>query len=621
MIKKTCVLLLLSVSFLANAQSIWPTLFEMREAFNPSSLSPLLWVNPYRDAFVSTIDNNGSRQKGNIIDSATAKTGQTLATTGTLGSKPIYNGEGWYFEQGSKLTTGTNSTYNFLHNGGNFDIWCTVFICPPATGNYYRALITTNGISDTSKGILVRINSVNGNNSLEVRVGNGTSAFISLNAFNSLTLNATNTLRVTKSGNTVKLFVNGTQAAAQTITLLPGTGDAASIMTLANNGSASVNVYLKDIMIFNRALTSNEVTEMNSRRFPSIVPTPINVYLLAGDSNSAGRGINSAIASDLTGKIPRTYIPTYGTSLDYTTYLGKLLLGSNQTFLLENPSTLHGAEMRFGKSMGAIADTFIIKYGIGSVPLFQNSTGDWNASSPASFFNKFKTSAIPQAINDLVHVYRRTPVFRGFIWTHGANDAAVGGSNKSWTRTGSTITVTENSHGLSSGYKIPVTSASDLTVIPLDIYTVTRIDNNTFTINGINAGASTGTISYSAGSKYKENLTQVINGTIEYLTGTIKNQLTGGIGYTVNKLRIYIPETRSGATSFDAISYANTLAGQQSIGSNYLLDNPQRSSNVLGTISQSTEDLNMVDTIHYTTQSYDVLGQREANYFMQFINE
>ena len=157
MIKKTCVLLLLSVSFLANAQSIWPTLFEMREAFNPSSLSPLLWVNPYRDAYVSTIDNNGSRQKGNIIDSATAKTGQTLATTGTLGSKPIYNGEGWYFEQGSKLTTGTNSTYNFLHNGGNFDIWCTVFICPPATGNYYRALITTNGISDTSKGILVRI--------------------------------------------------------------------------------------------------------------------------------------------------------------------------------------------------------------------------------------------------------------------------------------------------------------------------------------------------------------------------------------------------------------------------------------------------------------------------------
>jgi hypothetical protein len=621
MIKKTSVLLLLLVSFLANAQSIWPTLFEMREAFNPSSLSPLLWVNPYRDAYVSTIDNNGSRQKGNIIDSAIAKTGQVLSTTGTLGSKPIYNGEGWYFKQESKLTTGNNSTYNFLHNGGNFDIWCTVFICPPATGNYFRVLITTNGISDTSKGILVRINSINGNNSLEVRVGNGVSSFISLNGFNSLIPNTTNTLRVTRSGNSAKLFVNGTQVASQTITTLPGSGDAASTMTLVSNGAASVNVYLKDIMIFNRALTSNEVTEMNSRRFPSILPTPMNVYLLAGDSNSSGRGINSAIASDLTGKMPRVFIPTFGTSIDYTTYLSKLLLGTNQTILSESPTTQHGAEMRFGKSIGAIADTFIIKYGIGSVPLFQNSTGDWNATSPTSFFNKFTTKVIPQAINDLVHVYRRTPVFRGFIWTHGANDAVVGGVNKSWTRTGSNIIVTENSHGLSNGYNIPITNTSDLSAIPLGIYTVTRIDNNTFTINGINAGASTGTISYSAGSKYKENLTQVINGTIDYLTGTIKNQLTGGIGYTVNKLRIYIPETRSGATSFDATSYANTLAGQQSIGSNYLLDNPLRSSNVLGTISQTTEDLNMVDTIHYTTQSYDVLGQREANYFMQFINE
>ena len=122
------------MTFLTDAHSIWPTLLQMREAFDPSSLSPTLWVNPYRDAYVSTIDNNGTGRKGNIIDSAIARTGQALVTAGTLGSKPIYNGEGWYFEQGSKLTIGTNSTYNFLHNGSNFDIWCTVFICPPATG-------------------------------------------------------------------------------------------------------------------------------------------------------------------------------------------------------------------------------------------------------------------------------------------------------------------------------------------------------------------------------------------------------------------------------------------------------------------------------------------------------
>jgi hypothetical protein len=533
----------------------------------------------------------------------------------------LYNGEGWYFEQGSRLTTGTNSTYNFLHNGGNFDIWCTVFICPPATGTYYRALINTNGISSTANGILVSINSVNGNNSLEVRAGNGTTAFISLSGTNSLITNAKNTIRVTKSGNSAKLFVNGNQVAAQTIILPAGTADAAAAMTLVSNSSASVNVYLKDVMIFNRALTASEVMSVDSRTFASITPTPMNVYLLAGDSNCAGRGLNSAIASDLTGNISRAYMPLFSSSLDYTTYPGKLLLGTNQTIPSEFPATQHGAEMMFGKAMGAIADTYIIKYGIGSVPLFQSAFGDWNAGSTNSYFKKFTTSVIPQALNDLVHIYRRTPVFRGLIWTHGANDAVVGGSNVSWTRIGTTITVTENAHGLRTGFKVPIISSSNLSTIPIGIYDITRIDNNTFSMQGVDSGETTGTVSYSGGSVYEENLAAVINGTIDYLTSSIKNQITGGSGYTVNKMRIFIPETRSGATIFDENSYNSVLAGQQRIGSSFLSDNPTRAANVLGTISQSTEDLPMSDTVHYTTSSYDTLGQREANYFMQFINE
>jgi hypothetical protein len=615
------IIILLFVTFQTDAQSIWPTLLQMREAFDPSSLSPTLWVNPYRDAYVSTIDNNGTRRKGNIIDSAIARTGQALVTAGTLGSKPIYNGEGWYFEQGSKLTTGTNSTYNFFHNGSNFDIWCTVFICPPATGTYYRALINTNGISDTAKGILVRINSVNGNNNLEVRAGNGTNAFISLSGFNSLIPNTTNKIRVTKSGNSAKLFVNGVQVASQTIILPAGTADAAAPMTLVSNTSASVNVYLKDVMIFNRALTANEASSMNSRTFASITPTPMNVYLLAGDSNCAGRGLNSAIASDLTGNIGRAYTPLLSTSIDFTSYPGKLLLGTNQTITFESPSTQHGAEMRFGKAMGAIADTYMIKYGIGSIPLFQSAFGDWNAASTNSYFKKFTTSVIPQALNDLVHIYRRTPVFRGLIWTHGANDAVVGGSNVAWTRIGTTITVTENSHGLRTGFKVPIISSSNLSSFPEGIYNVTQIDNNRFSFQGLDSGPTSGVLSYSAGSTYKENATAVINGTIDYLVSGIKNQITGGVGYPVNKMRIYIPELRSGAAVFDSNSYSSILLAQRAIGNNFLLENPSRTVNVLGTISQPTEDLGMLDPLHYSTSSYDTLGQREANYFMQFINE
>ncbi|MBL0013643.1 MAG: hypothetical protein IPP30_07780 [Flavobacterium sp.] len=112
----------------------------------------------------------------------------------------------------------------------------------------------------------------------------------------------------------------------------------------------------------------------------------------------------------------------------------------------------------------------------------------------------------------------------------------------------------------------------------------------------------------------------VINGTIDYLTNSIKNQITGGSGYTVNKMRIFIPETRSGATIFDANSYNSVLAGQQRIEVVFLAIIRKNGKCSWNTV-ESTEDLPMSDTVHYTTLSYDTLGQREANYFMQFINE
>jgi hydroxyethylthiazole kinase-like sugar kinase family protein len=115
--------------------------------------------------------------------------------------------------------------------------------------------------------------------------------------------------------------------------------------------------------------------------------------------------------------------------------------------------------------------------------------------------------------------------------------------------------VTENAHGLRTGFKVPIISSSNLSTIPIGIYDITRIDNNTFSMQGVDSGETTGTVSYSGGSVYEENLAAVINGTIDYLTSSIKNQITGGSGYTVNKMRIFIPETRSGATIFDENSY------------------------------------------------------------------
>lgn len=595
----------------------------MQQGFNPSTISPVLLVNPYIDAYSTTVDNNGLRQRGNIIDSVTATTGQIFGTVGTLGSKPIYNGEGWYFEDGAQLTGGTTSDYNFIHDGSDFDIWCTVFIPPTTSTTYQRAFICNNGFSTTARGILLRANAT-GNNRLECNIGNGTSSFITLTANGALTVNATNIIRVRRSGSSALMFVNGTQVASQTISLSPGVGNAAGIMTIASTLGVSANIYLKDLVIFNRVLTAAEATLMNTRRFQSITPSPINIYFMAGDSNCAGRGVNSAIASDLTGSTTGTYVPTFTTAYDVTTYVEKLLLGKNQTIPSENPTTQHGSEMRFGKTMGAITDTFIIKYGVGSNTVFQRNDGgfaDFNISTTNSSYNRFITQVIPQALNDLVHNQRRTPVFRGFIWFEGANDALFGNQGVSWSRVGTTATVTSTNHGMITQCKPGFYNSSDVTTIPSGDYQLTRIDANTFTIIVNNTGATSGTLSWSGGYNFKQNVYNVINGTIDYLQNTIKNQITNTNGYTVNKLRLFFPETTQSGSTLNPESFSQVVSAQTIMGTSYLTDNPSRTVNVLGSISQSTSGLTMLDGLHYSTASYDTIGTYFTNYYIPYINE
>jgi hypothetical protein len=421
------------------------------------------------------------------------------------------------------------------------------------------------------------------------------------------------------------MHVNGVQVATQTISASPGVGNAGGVMTLATFAGASANLYFKDLVIFNRVLTTTEATSMNSRRFKSINPEPINVYISAGDSNCAGRGVNSAIASDLIGNIAGAYITKLSASFDTTSYVEKLLLGTNQTIPSEFPTTQHGSEMRFGKDMGAVQDVFILKYGVGSNTVFQRNDGggaDFNVNTLNSSYNTMITKVIPQALTDLVHSQRRTPIFRGFMWIEGANDALFGNQGVSWTRSGTTATVTSANHGLLSTYKLGFYDSSDLATIPIANYQVTRIDNNTFTIPVVNSGATSGTLSWTGGYFYKQNVYAVVNGIIDYLTLTLKNQLTNGTGYTVNKLRLYFPQTTQGiGAGLNADSFNQVVAAQIAMGTDYLTDNPSKVGKVVGSFSESTSDLPMQDGVHYSTVGYDGLGLKEKNYFNTYINE
>jgi hypothetical protein len=594
----------------------------LKNQFTPSSLSPVLFVNPYQNPYVNTVDNNGTRQRGNIIDSATATTGQALATAGTLASKPIYNGEGWYFEAGAQFTTGSNSDYNFIHDGSDFDIWATVFICPTASTTYFRGIISNNGLSANNRGFYLAVNST-ANNRLEFRAGNGTSAFISLSANSAVTVNATNIVRVRRSGSNAKMFVNGVEVANQTISLSPGVGNSSDVLTVCSAGASSANLYLKDAVVFNRALTTDEAAKMNSRTFVSITPTPINVYIEYGDSNDAGRGANASIAPDLVGTIEGSFMETYNSSApNASSWAGRLLLGTNQTMPSENPLTQHGSEMRFGKSMSALKEHCIIKWGRGSHSMFARggaNSPDFNISSSSGAYVDLTTKVLPIVLNDLVHSQRRTPVFRGITPIIGANDATFANQGNAWVRVATTATITRSNHGFSTGANIGIYNSNDLSAIPNGNYTITVLTVNTFTITVPNTGATSGTVSYSGAYNFKQNSYDTINGIIVYLTSTVRNQITAGTGYTVDKLRLYFPQTK--ATGINAEGLSQVQTAQSAMGTDFLTDNPARSANVLGSFSESTNALPLQDSVHYSTLGYDELGTMRFNYYEDFINE
>lgn len=67
-----------------------------------------------------------------------------------------------------------------------------------------------------------------------------------------------------------------------------------------------------------------------------------------------------------------------------------------------------------------------------------------------------------------------------------------------WTRAGTTATLTDVAHGLSTGDSVVITTSDDTAAIPLGVYTITVTGLDTFTITVPNAGgaASTGTNEY-----------------------------------------------------------------------------------------------------------------------------
>lgn len=121
---------------------------------------------------------------------------------------------------------------------------------------------------------------------------------------------------------------------------------------------------------------------------------------------------------------------------------------------------------------------------------------------------------------------------------------------------------------------------------------------------------------------FKQNIYDIVNGLITKITGSsYRNEITNGTGYTVDKLRIYLPRPTNPSGSLNAEAYSQVITAGTSVGTDFLTDNPSRVSNVLGSTSQSTDGFGMLDGLHYSNSGYSLIGIGMKDYYLPYRDE
>lgn len=529
--------------------------YSILSKLNPYPLGalPYFWLDATSRSYYTNIDDPNL---GRIVDTVTGRDGTFTISPydGSLTAKPSFNGEGYYFNSVNALKSGVASNWNGFHNGNNFTIYFSWKQL--AMSNTYNAfLCCTNNGTSTQIGLSIAVDNRTANSRtnaivLSITKGINGQAPISVATNNAVIPNAYNWGKITFDGTNVRVYTNGvlrSTTAPAFAFVATNASNPLFIGASSSLGTASV-IYLKHLMLFTSLLSAGDQSLLDHwiaiENTKVVVPTPLNVYILTGQSNADGRALNSQISPQLNGRVG-AYIFKLNGALNSASHWDELQLGVNQQ--IDSVSTQHGIEMRFGYQMNLNdpGNVAIIKYAIGgtAMAVTADAAGDWNVSSSGELYDKIRVNVLSNAVREMEHVLRRTPVFRGFIESQGESDSIL-----------------------------------------------------------------------ARGAAYKTNYTNFVNGVIDYINTTL--------GIATPKIRLFIFRTKNGGSGgYDPTDYANVVAAQQDVGSNYLTDNPTYATKVKATTSQTTDDIPLLDTQHYSTVGINTMGNRAVTYFEQYQNE
>jgi hypothetical protein len=415
-----------------------------------------LWING-SDAskYTNSVEQGYAAigQKGRIINQITTSDANAYTSTalnsGGLQYKPSYNGEGHFLNNQTGYTLGSVSSFNTLHNGTPFQIYLTIKQLPIADATTQWTIVKTipTTTTNSARGIFIAYrNSTSAGFLKTVRVAimsgtGGASGPFDINCSNnSIVDNEYNNLKVVFTGSALRVYVKN--SANPTYTLigsdLTGSGlsasDAGAVMTVGGAANAWAG-YLKQFIVYNRNLNVGDEIDAESwiatETLNQVTLANVNVYFAWGQSNTVGNESEDNLPGDVTGNLGGHifYAPGYNDG-GHQGYWDQYYVGATT-----DPSNAgkSSAYQRFIKEMAAAgANPYLIIRGVGSTILIPNGTGSWSSLSPINsndLYPLYTDQFATDALYELIHVYRKTPVIRGLIKMQGETDAALNVTN------------------------------------------------------------------------------------------------------------------------------------------------------------------------------------------------
>jgi len=348
------------------------------------------------------------RSLDTITDKSTnAYAVQRVSTTTSAGDHMSYNGEAVYSDLNSEMSVKSNkSAFNFMHKGAAFTLYALIKPFELDALNLVSTALSSGNVGFSFKGRLT--------NTLQFFIANGGSVPINLiGSNNDITLDQYVIIKVTYDGvNLAKMYADGVEIASQTVSLGFSVADHTNDLKMEFD-----EMYCKHFMLYNELLSTEDQTSVEgflaTSKSEVVIESDANLYIIAGQSNAHGRGLDANITPslDVTIEGGYGYDGNYGSSANF---FNKIYpdIDFGQT------SLEHGFWQKFAFDMTNDGDLFIQTRAASGTDL----EVDWLPPSGAQYALT-KGEWDNHLFRELKHVWRKNPVIRGLIWMQGEADA------------------------------------------------------------------------------------------------------------------------------------------------------------------------------------------------------